>query len=116
MLSRPEVNMKLNVAALSIAGAILWGASVFLVTLANVVVPDYGVAFLNMIAALYPGYHVGAGLGALLIGTAYAVVDGAIGGALLGWLYNLVAVSTRDSAENASAGHRARHRFGHNAH
>jgi hypothetical protein len=108
--------MRLNVAALSIAGAILWGASVFLVTLANLAVPDYGVAFLNMIAALYPGYHVGAGLGALLIGTAYAVVDGAIGGALLGWLYNLVAVSTRDSAENASAGHRAQHRFGHHAH
>lgn len=108
--------MKLNVAALSIAGSILWGASVFLVTLANLAVPDYGVAFLNLVAALYPGYHVGAGFGALLIGTAYALVDGAIGGALLGWLYNLVAVSTRDSAERASAGHSSDHRFGQHAH
>jgi len=108
--------MKLNVAALAIAGAIIWGASVFLVTLANLAVPSYGVMFLNMIAALYPGYHVGAGFGALLIGTAYALVDGAIGGALLGWLYNLVAVSTRDSAEDAPAGHRTDHHFGQHAH
>ena len=103
--------MKLNVAALSIAGAILWGSSVFLVALANMVVPDYGVMFLNMVAALYPGYHVGAGFSALLIGTAYALVDGAIGGALLGWLYNLVALSTSDSAEGTRAGHRTGHRL-----
>ena len=108
--------MKLNVAALAIAGAILWGTSVFFVALANMAIPDYGVAFLNLVAALYPGYHVGAGVSSLLIGTAYALADGAIGGALFGWLYNVVAVSTRGSTENASAGHRTDHRFGQHAH
>jgi hypothetical protein len=31
-------------------------------------------------------------MGSVVTGTIYALVDGAIGGAIFGWLYNLVAV------------------------
>jgi hypothetical protein len=107
--------MKLNVAALAIAGALLWGASIFLVGLANLAVPGYGAPFLAVVAGLYPGYHVGAGFGSILIGTAYATVDGAIGGAILGWLYNVVAVSARESAGRGAGIDPTDHRFGHHA-
>ena len=35
-----------------------------------------------------PGYHPGTGFGSVLIGTLYALVDGAIGGAIFCGLYN----------------------------
>ncbi len=108
--------MKLSVAALAIAGAILWGASVFFVGLADMAVPGYGAAFLNLIAALYPGYHVNGGIDSLLIGTAFAIGDGAIGGALFGWLYNVVAVALRERNAHDLARHRDEHQLGHHAH
>jgi hypothetical protein len=108
--------MKLKVAALAIAGGLLWGACVFCVALANLAMPNYGVAFLNTVAALYPGYHGGAGFGSVLLGTAYALVDGAIGGALFGWLYNVVVASSRESAGSTAAANRASHHLGHHAH
>lgn len=83
--------MKLNVFALSAAGAILWGASVLLVSLANLAWPPYGGAFLNLAASIYPGYQPGASAGSVVVGTLYALVDGAVGGAILAWLYNLFA-------------------------
>ena len=33
-------------------------------------------------------YHPGTGVGSVVIGTIYALVDGFIGGAIFGWLYN----------------------------
>ncbi len=108
--------MKLSVAALAIAGAILWAASVFFVGLANMAVPGYGTPFLNLIAALYPGYRVGAGIDSLLIGTAYAFAGGAIGGALFGWLYNVVVVASRERKTHVVAGQRSESKFQHHAH
>ena len=49
---------------------------------------EYGQAFLQLCASIYPGYHPGTGFGSVLIGTLYALVDGAIGGAIFGGLYN----------------------------
>jgi hypothetical protein len=89
--------MKLNVVALAIAGAALWGACVFLVGLANMVVPSYGVEFLSLVASVYPGFEAGHGFVSVLVGSAFAVLDGAIGGAILAWLYNFAAVSRRNS-------------------
>ena len=36
------------------------------------------------------GYHPGTGMGSVVIGTIYALVDGFVGGAVFGWLYNLL--------------------------
>ena len=44
---------------------------------------------LDVIASIYPGYHPTASFAQVLIGTLYGLLDGAVGGALFAWLYNL---------------------------
>lgn len=80
--------MKLNLKSLAASLAILWGLSVFLVGLANLIWPGYAAAFLNLLASIYPGYHAAGSFGDLIVGTLYAVLDGAMGGLIFGWLYN----------------------------
>jgi hypothetical protein len=83
--------MRFNVIALAITTGLFWGAAILLVSLANLIWPGYGVAFLDVTASVYPGYHAGTGIGSVVVGTVYALVDGAIGGAIFAWLYNFVA-------------------------
>ena len=83
--------MRLNVTALTLASGVIWGAAILVVALANQIWPGYGRAFLDLVASVYPGYHPGSGAGSVVTGTLYALVDGAVAGALLGWLYNLLA-------------------------
>lgn len=83
--------MSLNIRALAIVGAILVGGSFFLLGLANLIFPSYGGAFLELGASIYPGYHGPGGFGSVIVVTLYAAVDGAIGGAILAWLYNFFA-------------------------
>ena len=83
--------MRLDVKAATCAGSALWGLAVLLVGLLNLASPAYGVAFLQGIASVYPGYHATATLGSVLTGTGYALLDGAIGGWLFAWLYNRLA-------------------------
>lgn len=81
--------MKLNLKALALAAAIIWGAAIFLAGLGNLIWPGYGQALLQIAASIYPGYAASGGFGDVLIGTLYALLDGAIGGLVFGWLYNL---------------------------
>lgn len=82
--------MKLDPKALALAGAAVWGMTVLLVGLLNLAEPTYGTAFLKMVSSVYPGYHARADVGDVLVGTGYALLDGAIAGWLLAWLYNRV--------------------------
>ncbi len=81
--------MQFNIAAISIAAGLLWGACLLFVGAINLIWPSYGQAFLQLCASIYPGFHPGSGVGSVVTGTLYALVDGAIGGAIFGWLYNL---------------------------
>lgn len=83
--------MKLNLKALTIAFAILWAGAVFIVGAANLIWPEYGKAFLLLLASIYPGYKASGLFGDMIAGSLYALVDGAIAGLILGWLYNLFA-------------------------
>jgi len=74
--------------ALAYAGAALWAGSFLLVGLVNLSSPTYGLEFLELMASLYPGYTADRTFESVLIGTGYALVDGAVGGWLFGWLYN----------------------------
>jgi hypothetical protein len=98
--------MKLDIRALSIAGAIFCGGMFFLLGVANLVWPPYGRDWLDLFASVYPGYQVTASFGAVIVLTLYAALqvtasfgavivltlyaalDGAIAGAVLAWLYN----------------------------
>ena len=80
--------MKLSLKGLGIAGALVWGGGIFLVGLANLVWEGYGVAFLEVIASIYPGYDVEADFGQVIVGTLYGALDGVIGGFVFGFIYN----------------------------
>ena len=66
-----------------------WAIGLFVLGLLNMVYPPYGKALLDMTASFYPGYHASGAIGDLLIGVAYALVDGAVCGAILALLYNV---------------------------
>ncbi len=80
--------MRFSTPALALAVGILWAVCVFFVGVANMIWPSYGQAFLQLCASIYPGYHPGAGVGSVIVGTIYAVIDGFVGGLIFGWLYN----------------------------
>jgi len=80
--------MRLNVKAVALTGAIFWGGCVLLMCIANVIWAPYGGHFLEFLTSIYPGYQVSHTLGAILLVTVYAILDGLIGGAIFGWLYN----------------------------
>ncbi|MBT4540009.1 bacteriophage holin [Candidatus Woesearchaeota archaeon] len=77
--------MTLNAKSLGLAGGILWGVGLLILTLISVWT-GYGAAFLNGVASIYPGYSIGY-LGAV-IGLVYGFVDAFIGLFVLAWLYN----------------------------
>lgn len=80
--------MKLSIRALTIVSSLLWGGGVLLIGLVNLASPPYGLAFLQMVSSVYPGFHAAGTFGDVLVGTIHALVCGAISGLLFGWLYN----------------------------
>jgi hypothetical protein len=83
--------MRLDVKALAIVGAVLWGGCFCLISVGNLFWPSYGVAVLEIGASIYPGYAGPDGLDSVIVVTLYAVLDGAVGGAVAAWVYNRVA-------------------------
>ena len=80
--------MKLNVRALAIVSALVWGLAILLTGLANLIWPSYGHDFLQVMASVYPGYHATRSFGEVVVGTLYGLVDAGVGGAVIAWLYN----------------------------
>lgn len=80
--------MKLSIWPFTIAVGILWGAVVLLTGIANLIWSSYGVDFLQMLASVYPGYDGTGNIGAVIVGTLYAALDGAVFGLVLALLYN----------------------------
>ena len=85
--------MRLHITAMSFTVGLIWGAAIFLVAVANLIWPNYGQAFLELTSSIYPGYHPSSSIGSVIIGTLYGIVDGAIGGAVFAWVYNVFAHS-----------------------
>ncbi len=83
--------MKVNVRALGYSFALLWGGAVFITGSANLIWPTYGTGFLEVLASVYPGYQGTASVTQVLVGTFSGLVDGFVGGLVLGWIYNLFA-------------------------
>ena len=83
--------MRFHVTALALTAGLFWGNSILLVGAASLVWTNYGHAFLEFAASIYPGYHPSSGVGSVIAGTVYGLVDGAIGGAIFALIYNLFA-------------------------
>jgi len=81
--------MRIDIKALSLTVAIVCGGSILLIGLANLIWTSYGVDFLEVAASIYPGYRGSSSFGQVIVGTLYGLVDGFIGGLILGWIYNL---------------------------
>lgn len=90
--------MRLQVWAVGLAAGILWGGAVLFGSVANLVWPPYAGMFLQFAASIYPGFHPGTGLGAVIVGTLWGLADGFVGGVLFAWLYNLFARGGRTAA------------------
>ncbi len=86
--------MTLSVKGFAAAVAIIWAGLILLVALGHLIWPGYGGAFLDAVASIYPGYDAAPTFAGVVIGTLYGLVDGAIGGAIFAWLYNLIAAPT----------------------
>ena len=80
--------MKIKVKALAVASAILWGAAMLGMGLANLVWSGYGQQFLQTMASVYFGYHATRSIAEVIVGTLYGAGDGLVGGAVFAWLYN----------------------------
>jgi len=80
--------MKLSIKAFALASGLIWAAAVLVTGVINLNSPGYGEHFLNMVSSIYPGYDVSPAMASVLIGTAYAFVDGLVGGVVFSWLYN----------------------------
>ena len=99
--------MKLSVKGLALASGIIWALAVVVVGLANLWFPPYGDAFIELMKSLYPGYRDMTGLGGVLVATVYALVDGAICGAVFAWIYNVFAGGAGDAGREAAGEMRA---------
>ena len=80
--------MSLNIKAMALTLGAVWGGSFLFTGLTNLLVETYGVAYLELGASIYPGYNGPAGFGSVIVVTLYAVLDGAVVGAILAWVYN----------------------------
>lgn len=87
--------MKLNLKAVAGAAALVWGAAMLLVGTVNLAYPAYGHDFLILLSSIYPGYHASGALSDVIVGTLYAVADGAVFGLVFGWIYNRITTSGR---------------------
>jgi hypothetical protein len=87
-------DMKLNLRALSITTGIITAAAILLTGILNLIFTEYGTAFLNIMASVYPGYDASGSVGDLIVGTLYGWVDGLIFGLIFGWLYNRFAMES----------------------
>ncbi len=83
--------MQLSVKAMALTVGILWGGSILFIGLVSLFSTGYADEFLRIVSSLYPGFHHSGSLGDVLVGTTYGLIDGAIGGVLIAWLYNFFA-------------------------
>ena len=80
--------MKLNVKALALAGGVIWGFGLFVLTW-WIIMFDGATGEATLIGKLYRGYSISPA--GSVIGLAWGLADGAIGGAIFAWLYNALA-------------------------
>ncbi len=80
--------MKLNVRAFALTCGLLWGIALFGATW-WIIFFDGTTDEITLLGKVYRGYKISP-VGSL-IGLAWALIDGSIGGAVFAWLYNALA-------------------------
>lgn len=88
--------MKLNVKAFALACGLVWGFGIFLLTW-WIIAFDGATGEIPFIGQVYRGYKISP-VGSIL-GLIWALADGAVGGAIFAWLYNLIAARTSNAKQ-----------------
>lgn len=83
--------MKLSLKAMIVAGALLEAIVFLFISLLNLILRPYGGAYLAMLSSLYPGYDPINWPVAMIVGTVYSLLAGALAGFVFGSLYNFFA-------------------------
>jgi hypothetical protein len=83
--------MRLSTKAFAITCGLIWGGAILLVGILNLAFASYGADFLQFVSSIYPGFNFTRSFGDVLVGTAYGLVDGGVGGLVFAWLYNVFA-------------------------
>jgi hypothetical protein len=83
--------MKLSLAGVVAAAALVKAAGFLFVAFMNVLFRPYGGTYLALLTSIYPGYDPVSGPLSILLGTLYSLIAGAVAGLLFGWLYNFLA-------------------------
>lgn len=91
--------MRLSLKSLAFACGLLGGGAILFTGLVNLASAPYGMEFLKVASSVYPGFHATRRFVDVLVGTGYGLVDGAVAGFLLGWLYNLLTPSGQPKAQ-----------------
>ena len=91
------MKMKLNVKAFAAACGLIWGFGVFCLAW-WIMLFEGATGDITILGHLYRGFNISP-LGSV-IGLVWALADGAIGGAIFAWLYNLLSAKmTRPRAQ-----------------
>jgi hypothetical protein len=80
--------VRLSLRSLIIAGALFNAICFLVVALLNLLLPPFGGKYLELLTTFYIGYHPETGPLSIVIGVLYAIIAGALEGALFGLLYN----------------------------
>jgi len=91
--------MKLNIKAFALACGLVWGFGILFLTW-WIIALDGATGEVPFLGRVYRGYNISP-LGSI-IGFAWALIDGAIGGAIFAWLYNLIAGRSSNRKEAQS--------------
>ncbi len=81
--------MKINIKAFGLTCGLLWGLGVLGLTW-WVILFEGSTHDLMLLGHIYRGYDISPA--GSLIGAAYGLVDGGVGGVVLAWLYNVLCV------------------------
>ena len=80
--------MKLSLRSLIISVALFNAICFLFVAFLNLLLPPFGGKYLELLTTFYIGYHPETGPLSMVIGVLYALIAGALEGALFGLLYN----------------------------
>lgn len=82
---RPVLETRLHPLNLALSGGLVMGVTLFFTTIISSST-GYGMAFLELLSSIYPGY--GVSVPGAFIGLVYAFIDAFVGLFVIAWLYN----------------------------
>ncbi len=78
----------LSVKNFALTCGLMWGGGLCVISIIQFISPSYGVAFLDVMESVYPGYQGMEGAVGAMVILLYGLLDGVVAGGIFAWLYN----------------------------